>query len=133
MKKIAFHFIAVLVAGAPLFSWAQTTADTVLNSASLQQCVQYALQHQPVIQQSRIDEQVVENTIKSKLADWYPQLNFGYSIQHYFQLPTSFTKDANGNKVPFKAGVNNTSAFQFTVGQNIFNRDVLLASRTAAD
>lgn len=129
MKKILFLFIAAI----PYMLFAQNSSDTVLRNATLPMCVQYALQHQPQIQQARIDEEVVENTIKSKLADWYPQVNLGYNIQHYFELPTSFTRDVNGNKVPFKAGVNNTSSLQFTANQNIFNRDLLLANRTATD
>ncbi|NIM34203.1 MAG: TolC family protein, partial [Hydrotalea flava] len=49
-----------------------TAADT-LAQATLQSCVQYALQHQPIVQQSLIDEQIVDKTIQTKLADWYPQ------------------------------------------------------------
>jgi len=102
--------------------------DSLLQQATLQNCVQYALQHQPLVQQSLIDEQITEATIKSKLADWYPQLNFDYSLQHNFQLQTTVFA---GNTV--KIGVDNTSATQFNATQNIFNRDALLASRTASE
>ena len=102
--------------------------DSLLQQATLQNCVQYALQHQPLVQQSLIDEQITEATIKSKLADWYPQLNFDYSLQHNFQLQTTVFA---GNTV--KIGVDNTSAAQFNATQNIFNRDALLASRTASE
>lgn len=128
MKKIFLFVLAI-----PCLVHAQTGRDTLLNDVNLQTCIHYALQHQPLIQQSFIDEQITENTIRTKLADWYPQLNFGYNLLHYFELPTSFTKDANGNKIPFKAGVNNTSALQFSASQNIFSRDLLLAKRTAAN
>ncbi|MGI8952533.1 MAG: TolC family protein [Chitinophagaceae bacterium] len=107
--------------------WSQKISDS-LQQASLQTCIQYALQHQPIIQQSLIDERITEYTIKSKLADWYPQINFDYFLQHYFQLPTIYFQ---GN--PVKQGVINSSAAEFSLTQNIFNRDVLLASQTAKD
>ncbi len=129
--KVSLFTIALLIMNAA--AHAQQLPDTVLENASLPQCVQYALKHQPSVQQAALDEQVVENTIKSRLADWYPQINMGYNLQHYIQLPTSFLPNASGTKVPVKTGVKNTSGFQFSGSQNIFNRDVLLASRTATD
>src|SRR5690606_31071744 len=80
------------------------------------------------VHQAYINEQITENNIKSRLADWYPQLDFAYTFQHNFQLQTTIFQ---GN--PVRIGVENISAVQFTARQNIFNRDVLLASRTARD
>ncbi len=104
------------------------TSDSLLQVASLQNCVQYALKNQPLIQQSLIDEEITEKQIRIKLADWYPQLNFNYSLQHNFQLQTTII---GGN--PVQLGVRNTSLGQFAATQAIFNRDVLLASRSADD
>lgn len=95
---------------------------------TLKDAVNYALKNQPLIQQSLLDEQIVASTVKSKLADWYPQLNFSYGMQHNFVLPTTVI---GGNTI--KLGVDNTSAAQFTVNQTVFNRDVLLAKRTKKD
>ena len=47
--------------------------------------MQYALAHQPTVKQSIVDEQIVEAGIKTRLADWYPQLNLDYTVQHYFK------------------------------------------------
>src|SRR6188768_1213141 len=100
------------------------TNDSLLINATLDQCVQYALIHQPVIQQSLIDESITETIIKDKLSEWYPQLNFAYVFQHNFQLQQVVFQ---GNTI--KLGTENTSAMQVTLNQNIFNRDVLLASK----
>ena len=102
--------------------------DTVLSQATLENIIQYAISHQPLIQQSFLDEQITEQEIKSRLADWYPQVNFDYNLQHNFQVSTSVI---GGNAV--KLGVDNVSSSQFTVKQNIFNADVLLANRTKKD
>lgn len=121
--------LIILLFITPLFLQAQQpAADSLLQQATLDNVVAYAIKHQPLIQQSLIDEQVTESLIKSKLADWYPQLDFRYNLQHNFQLQQAII---GGNVIKF--GVDNTSAAQFTVNQNIFNRDVLLASRTKSD
>jgi outer membrane protein TolC len=99
-----------------------------LTQATLQNCIQYAIQHNPDIQNAKINQGITETIIKSKLADWYPQVNFNYNVQHNFKLPTL---NFNGNIV--HTGTENTSGLDFGVTQNIFNRDVLLASRTSKD
>jgi len=101
--------------------------DSVLQQASLEHVVAYALTHQPLVQQAVIDQEITERVIKGKLADWYPQINFVYNYQHNIILPQNII---GGNVVRF--GVNNTSATQFNATQSVFNRDVVLASRTAS-
>ena len=133
MRKIFVFFIALLPVLLTNTLRAQNVSDTLLSQADLQQCIDFALKHQPLLQQSVIDEQIAEEGIKGRLADWYPQINGGFNLNHYFQLPVAFIPDGNGNRVPTKSGIQNNSNVQFSVSQNIFNRDVLLASRTAGD
>ncbi|MEP6713301.1 MAG: TolC family protein [Ferruginibacter sp.] len=102
--------------------------DSLLQQVTLKAAVDYAIAHNPLIQRSAIDEEITNANIKSRLADWYPQVNFNYNLQHNFILPTNIF---SGN--PIRAGLNNTSAGQFSASQLIFNRDVLLASRTKAN
>jgi len=106
----------------------QTDSLPVLQNATLQNCVQYAIIHNPDVQNAQINQQVIEAEIQNKLADWYPQLNFTYNLQHNFQLPTF---NFNGNLS--HSGTYNTSGANLALTQNIFNRDVLLASRTSKD
>ncbi len=108
---------------------AQTTGqDSLLQEVTLKTAVDYAIKHQPKIQQSLLDEQITASNIRSKLADWYPQVNFNYNLQHNFLLQSTVI---GGNTI--KLGVNNTSSGQFTVSQTIFNKDVLLARRSKTD
>lgn len=133
MRKIFVFFSALILASFTDYLHAQIASDSVLTEADLQQCIDYALKHQPLLQQSAIDQQIAEEGIKGRLADWYPQINAGVNYDHYFQLPTAFTSDGNGNRRPIKTGVQNNSNILLSFSQNIFNRDVLLASRTAGD
>lgn len=114
----------------PVLVQAQETtqqADSLLQVATLEAVVQYAIKHQPLVQQAAIDEQITEKTIQGKLADWYPQINFVYNYQRTFDRQTSVIA---GN--PVKFGVYNTSAMQLNGTLNLFNRDVLLAASTAS-
>lgn len=106
----------------------QATPDTLLDNASLDACVQYAIKHYPLVQQSLLDEQITDRQIRSKLADWFPQLNMNANYQNNFALQNILF---NGNYV--KSGAYNTSTVGFMLTQNIFTRDVLLASRTKDD
>ncbi len=117
-------FFAWFITGAT----AQTRPDSVLHDASLAGCVQYALLHQPIVQQSLLDQDITEKQIQAKLADWYPQLGLNYSLQHNFQLPAA---SFGGSIV--RTGTFNASTLGVGFTQNIFNKDVLFASRTATD
>ena len=125
-----FKFITVVVLiFLPVILLAQVTRqDSLLTEVTLANAINYAIAHQPQIQQSLLDEQVTEYTIKSKLSEMYPQLNFNYILQHNFINQTTVI---GGNLI--RLGVGNTSAGQFTVNQAIFNKDVLLANRTRRD
>lgn len=107
---------------------AQQKQDSILSNASLEQCVQYALQHQPDVNKSLLNEKIINAEVKSRLADWYPQLNFDYALQHYFKTPVSII-----NGAPVATAQDNFSTAYFSATQNIFNRDVLLASQSAGD
>ena len=102
--------------------------DSLLVEVTLKNAIDYAMVHQPLIRQSLIDQQIVEFSIKSKLSEMYPQVNFNYSLQHNFIIQTAVI---GGNNV--KLGVNNTSSGHFTFSQAIFDKELLLANRTRTD
>ncbi len=111
-------------------------ADSLDSSVTLEECIRYAIAHQVDIRQAQLDEQIVDRTIKSRLADWYPQIGLSYNIQHYLQLPVLLLpdpSDPSGPRRVLRAGVPNSSTAAFSLNQTIFNRDVLLANRTARD
>jgi len=92
----------------------QTVSDSLLQRSTLQNCIQYALLHQPLIHQSLLDEEITERAIQSNLADWYPQLNFNYNIIHYPQVPVSVV---GGN--PIQESLPNSSIGQFSLTQTL--------------
>lgn len=137
MRVFAIFCILWSLSAASLPASAQNPpSDSLTQPATLEECIQYAQSHQPDIRQAGIDEQIVERTIKSRLADWYPQLNLNYTLQHYLQLPVLILPDftnPNGPRREVRTGVKNSSTGAFSLSQTLFNRDVLLANRTARD
>lgn len=121
-------FVFLLLLTGVCLSQTISETDTLSRHSNLQACVDYALSHYPALRQSILDEEIAGRTVKSKLADWFPQLNFNINVQHNFQLPVSAF---GGNAV--QIGSRNTSVAQLSLTQTIFNRDVLLASSTAED
>jgi outer membrane protein len=128
MKIIIYILSIILLFNKPFFSQDGKNVDTLLKSGTLKDCVEYALAHQPVIQQSLLDEEITDHEINSKLADWFPQLNLNMNFTHNYKLPVTIFQ---GN--PATVGLINTSGAAFSLSQTIFNRDVFLAASTSKD
>lgn len=121
--------ILIIVAAVGFYATAQAQSerDSLLQVATIDNVVAYALDHQPLVRQAQIDEEITNKVIKGKLADWYPQINFSYNYQRFIDLQTAVI---GGNTI--RLGNNNTSSAQINATQNLFNRDALLASSTAS-
>jgi outer membrane protein TolC len=128
MNKTFYLILIFLLFNLPLYSQRLAISDTSILKGTLKECIEYALSHQPVIQQSQLDEQITGHEINSKLADWFPQLNLNMNLIHDYKLPVSIVGGS-----PITAGLHNTSAAQFTLTQTIFDRDVFLAASTSED
>lgn len=119
------------------FSYSETfaqTADTLSSNATLNECIQYALSHQPSLQQAYLDRQIAEHAVRSKLAGWLPQVGLNYNLSHYITRPTSFITNSNtGTRQTQKIGFINNSTLGLGVTQTIFNSNVLLAAQSAGD
>ena len=124
----AWKLIPIILFFPSLLFAQQTEKDSILEAATLANCVHYAVTHNPDLKNAKLDEDITEAAIKIKLSEWFPQVNLNYSVQHSFQLPT-----ANFNGSVIHTGSANTSGFQVGATQNIFNRDLLLASRSSKD
>lgn len=132
MKQIRFALPFALLSLLTGRSLAQKPTDSLARQAYLPDCIQYALEHQPLIRQSLIDQEIADRTVRSTLAAWYPQLSSSYNLIHYLKLPVTLIPDVTtGERRPVTLGAKNTSTVSFSLSQAVFNRDVLLASRTA--
>ena len=128
-----FSLIFFLFAAMQLPAQSNNTADTS-RWLTLKECINYALQHQPALNQSRINISIARLTNGINTADWYPQVNLSANLTHYIQLPTSFFADtsANGGTVKQRTGIANTVIPTISVTQAIFSPYLLYASKNAA-
>jgi outer membrane protein TolC len=121
-------FFILVVLGTPLSVQSQPATDSLSEQVTLENCIRYALAHQPSVRGSMVDEEIAERTIQGKLADWFPQLNLNFNVQHNPQIPVAIV-----GGVPINQGLANNSNIEFTATQTLFNKDVLLASTSAGD
>ena len=108
--------------------------DSLPDSARLEDCLSYAMQHQPLVQQLKLDEQIAKQDIRIAFSDWLPQVNTSADYQYYLKQPViilpSFS-DPAGETQEIPMGVKNNSTVSFSASQILFNQDVYLAAKTA--
>jgi len=136
MSKIADVLFKRLIICSSFFSCISIAAfsqplngpDTAL---SLGQCIDYALKHQPFINQALINQAITRTTNAINLSSWYPQVNAQANLTHYNSRPTSYIVDNTGTVHLQQNGVVNTFIPVLGVSQTIFNPALLYATRTA--
>lgn len=109
-------------------------SDVITDSADLNTCLVYAMNHQPLIQQLHINEEISRRDVGIALSDWLPQVDISANFQKYVKQPVSIFPDFSnpeGPKREITTGVKNTSAIQLNANQTIFNSDVLIAGTSA--
>jgi outer membrane protein len=113
---------------------AQTPDKFFSDSASVEECIKYAMDNQPLVKQLRLDEAIANQTIKISLSDWFPQINFTSGYQYFIKRPVSFFPNSSnpaGPEVQVTTAQKYSSDFQFSASQNIFTNDLLFAGRSA--
>lgn len=101
---------------------------------TLQQCIDYAMVHQPALNQALINVSITKANNAIALSGWYPQINAAGSLTHYFQLPTAFEPNpANPTGPPLRVqnGVSNTATPGVSLTQTVFNPTLIYAARSA--
>jgi len=115
-----------------LYSVAQPRNSSDTGQAlTLDQCLAYALKHQPTINQALLNIAITKTTNSINLAGWLPQANVSANLTHYLTLPTSFVKNSGGALVQQKSGVVNTAIPVLSVTQTIFNPALLYVSKSS--
>lgn len=103
-------------------------------SMTLKQCIDYAMVHQPGVNQAQINVLIARTTNAISLSGWFPQVNVGGSVTHYPQLPTAFqTNPANPNGPPniVKTGIPNTASPGLSATEALFSPALLYAAKSA--
>lgn len=120
--------LTLLISG---IAHAQTdSSGTVLQKATLQDVINYALKNKPLVQQSLIDEEIGERDIKSALSGWLPQINGNGTLNHNLKQQTTILT-TNGESSFLTFGGKNVSSLVVQADQQILNARLIQASKTA--
>lgn len=114
--------------------YAQTVSSSdSVKSFTLNSCINYALQYQPFLGQSIINQSIVSTSNAINLSGWLPQLNLSGGLIHYNQLPTTLVSNPipNGPPILTHSGINNTFVPEFSASQAIFDPQLLYAANKA--
>lgn len=134
MKRINLILILLfcipLLLPGRLFAQTSIKEQPTLNSASLQDCIDYALKNRPEVQQSLIDEEIGERDIKTALSGWLPQINATAAADHNFKQQSQVLT-TNGQSSLLTFGAKNTSALVLQADQQFLNAGLIQASKTA--
>jgi len=115
-----------------IFAQAGDSRDTA-GALTLDQCVAYALKHQPLVNQAVIGQAIVRATNAINTSGWLPQAGVSGNLTHYLSLPTNFIRNSSTGVVSQqKTGVINTFTPVLSVTQTIFNPSLLYASKSAS-
>jgi outer membrane protein len=125
-------FLFLLLSGAR----AQDQNAFFTDSAGIKDCIDYAMKHQPLVTQLKINERIADQSVKSALSEWFPQITSNAGFTHYLKQPVVIFpnfSDPSGPKIEVTTGVKNNSTIQFSASQKIFSSDLWLAARTSRD
>ena len=128
LRVLVLSCLTLLISG---IAHAQTdSSGTVLQKATLQDVINYALKNKPLVQQSLIDEEIGERDIKSALSGWLPQINGNGTLNHNLKQQTTILT-TNGESSFLTFGGKNVSSLVVQADQQILNAGLIQASKTA--
>ena len=110
------------------------TGRTGAESLTLAQCIEYALQHQPALNQSLININIAKTTNAINLSGWLPQVNAQGTLADYIQNPSNgstLSTSSTGGVSNRGSTIPNTFIPGVTVSQALFSPTLLYAAKTA--
>lgn len=107
-------------------------ADSV-STFTLDQCIRYAMQHQPNVNQALVNLSIAKKTNAVNLSGWFPQLSLSGTMVHYVQLPTTLEPNATPGGLPIatRTGVTDAATPELSASQAIFDPQLLYAAKSA--
>lgn len=118
--------ILAMVCGVNVFAQQPAPATGLPESASLQDCIDFALKNRASINIARIDEEIGEKDIDISLSGWLPQVGLTSNYNHNLKIPSTII----GDQI-ILMGRKNSSAVVFQADQQILNPQLIQASKSA--
>lgn len=108
------------------YLWVGVVFAQMPQALSLKDCIQYALQHAPSVQNAYIDYQIARQRIAEVRSAGLPQVNGSVSFRYFVEIPTSlvpgeFFGAPRGTFIPVRFGVPYNLDISVTGTQLIFD------------
>ncbi len=132
VRKNVLSVIAIIVSCTVVTS-AQNKNDSV-KTFNLDQCITYALQHQPAVMETALGVSIAKKNNAINLSSWLPQVNLNGNLTHYYTLPTTLSFNPfnpEGALIQGHAGIANTFIPQISATETILSPDVVYAAKSA--
>jgi outer membrane protein TolC len=136
-SRVRQMLAAVIVAAVvmPMLAASQAVpAPDAIPSFTLQECIDYALRHQPGLNQSLIHRSVVKTANAIDISGWLPHLTLSGTALHYTQLPAAaapLSGSSGGPPTATRTSAANTAILELSASQTIFDPELLHAAVTA--
>src|ERR1700761_3134876 len=138
MKNI--FLITLLLLGTAFTGYAQQQAapSTTVHNFSLQDCINYAYEHQDTVKNAALDIKSAEYKVRETTGIGLPQISGSANFQDYVKIPTTllpgqFFGQPAGTFIPVQFGVKYQSSLGLNLSQKVFDASYLVglkASRT---
>jgi outer membrane protein TolC len=133
-EKGKFLLVLAFISGFVTLKAQQT--DTASYTYSLQQCVDFAIQHNTTMQNVLLDQVTADNKVKEVIGAGLPQISGSAEVQDFLEIPTSlipgeFFGGQPGTYIPVQFGTKYNATVGFSASQLIFNGSYFVGVKAA--
>lgn len=118
-----------------LFSQAQEVNRKPLHNFNLQECIEYAFQHQDSIKNAELDIESADYRVKGAIGMGFPQISGTANLQDFLKIPTQLLPGEffgqPGVFIPIRFGVKYQSSIGINVNQILFDGTYLVGLRAS--
>jgi multidrug efflux system outer membrane protein len=110
------------------------SSNNVSEFLTLKQCIDYAMQHQPALNESLLNIEVAKTTNAINLSTLLPQVSANGTLTHYIQqnsAENSIATSTGTSTSTTYTTINNTFIPQLVISQTLFNPSLLYAAKSA--
>ncbi len=129
MRKITY--LITLLCIIAINSYAQQVPKDSIYNLSLQDCINYAYEHQDSVVNSKLDVQSAEYKVKETIASGLPQINGSVNFQDYLKVPTILFPNGKGGFQSFSIYQKYNNTFGLGLNQLLFDGTYLVGVKAS--
>ena len=114
-RKILLLYSFIFILPHCMVTAQETSFKDTSNVFTLEQCINYALENHPGINQTLFNLEIAKANNIINLSGWMPQINLTGNVTHFVQLPTTLSTAQDGSTIAAHSGVINTIIPQISV------------------